>query len=223
MQSIIWPFRTKVGTAEGAPGDTTTQWRRIDEGQDLQTVVGADVLAILAGTVSYAHNPSTDGGGFGATYPVVTLDEPYGPYHGFYLGHTYVFAAAGSHVAQGDVVSHTGDPGNGGTYPGWLECGWWGPSGPVGKGTGWTQAGQDMHDALVNAPVFGAQPPPEVIDVENLILVSPESGNGASYLWNTAHDTKRAIADQPTAQSFIAAGIKRCVMADGELASIPNA
>lgn len=209
MPELIWPFRTK----------SDSQYRRIDEGWDLQTDIGDDVLAVLPGLLHYAHDPGTDGGHFGASYPWVSLDEPYGPHIGYYLGHTYPVLREGTRVAQGDVVSHTGNPGNGGAPPGWLEIGWW-RNGPEGKGGQWTPEGQDMHDQLILAPVFNPTPIPIEADMKNLVLLSPNDGGGASYIWDTATGHKYSIPDQATAQGFISAGIEKVGVAQSFIDAI---
>lgn len=186
---LIWPFRTR---SDG-------QWRRIDEGQDM---VGAgpgeeDVLAVADGTVSYAHDPGTDGGHFGATYPVLTFDTPVASngrwYHACYLGHTHPVVPEGKRVRQGDHCATTSSPGGGGAPNHWLEIGFW-DHGPVASGTGWSQAGQDMHDLLKKAPLFGAE------DGENGMAFSPEAekqldDNNAKWTYEDQGFLKQAMAE----------------------------
>lgn len=132
MTSLCWPFPTR----------DAGQYRRIDQGWDLQTAPGTPVLAVAAGVVSYAHDPGTNGGHFGDPYPILTLDQadPNGPV--VYYGHVYPDVADGTRVTQGQRIAHTGAPGGGGAPDGWLEIGWW-RNGPTGDGVA-------MHDALIN-------------------------------------------------------------------------
>ncbi len=155
--SIIWPFRNKVGTAEGGIGDPTTQWRRIDQGQDLQGLGPGeeDVLALAAGTVTYAHDPADPhqpGAHFGDPYPILHFNSPVDGNPACYYGHTFPATSENVHVNQGDVIAHTGSPGGGLAPNHWLELGWW--------NYGPTNDGQSMHDHLVGAPVWNPAPPP---------------------------------------------------------------
>lgn len=147
--SICWPFTTKVGDGtEGAQNDPATQWRRIDQGQDLQGLGPGEeaCLAITSGTVSYAHDPAdpnNPGAHFGDPYPVLHADGG----GAFYYGHTHPTVAERTHVTQGQQMAVTSSPGGGLTPDHWLELGIWGPNGPTGDG-------QSMHALLLNAPVF---------------------------------------------------------------------
>jgi hypothetical protein len=142
--TLIWPFRTKLDA----------QWRRIDQGQDLQGAGPAeeDVLAIAAGTISYAHDPGGGGAHFGDPYPVLTFTAPVAGNPACYYGHTFPAVAAGTQVHQGDVIAHTGSPGGGGAPEHWLELGWWN-GGPTGDGA-------SMHAAMLAAPIHQSPSPP---------------------------------------------------------------
>lgn len=125
--NLIWPFAIR----------DESQWRRVDQGQDLQAAVGTPVLAVLDGQIHYAHDPR----GFGDPYPVL-IAAPYS----FYYGHQHPEVAEGHNVRQGDVIAHAAEVpgGNASNLPGWLEIGLW-SSGPTGDG-------QAMHNLLINAP-----------------------------------------------------------------------
>ncbi len=147
---FIWPFRTK----------DQAQFKRIDQGWDLQGLGPGeeDVLAIADGHVVYEHDPGTNGGHFGDPYVMQSLDQSVAlagrSYSACYYGHARPVVPAGFYAIQGTRIAITTSPGGGGAPDHWLEIGFWGPHGPVGVGTGWTQAGQDMHDLLESAPVF---------------------------------------------------------------------
>ena len=132
--TLIWPFPTK----------SHTQFRRIDQGWDLQAPVGTEILAVDSGTVIYAHDMS----GFGDPYPVLVLDDPQVS-SSVYYGHNHPEIPEGAHVTQGQVIAHALQVpgGNASGLPGWLEIGWWN-GGPTGNG-------QAMYNALVQAPVWG--------------------------------------------------------------------
>lgn len=170
---IIWPFAVRSDGPN--PGqEWSGQWRRIDQGQDLQADAEAPsmpngvmpVLAQGAGIVRWWHDPN----GFGQNYPVLYLDTPIddspnAPIQIIYYGHVYPTVADNIHVAQGDEIAHTlADPGGGAAgLAHWLENGIWDPAndGPLAHGTaGATVPGQHMHDLLLHAPVWGAPPPP---------------------------------------------------------------
>jgi hypothetical protein len=140
-----WPFRTK----------SPSQYRRIDEGWDLQNNQVAEVLAMAPGTISQARpNP----GGFGPNYPLETLDTPVLGYKMFYYGHVHIVPGiVGKHVNTGDVIAHTEPSGNiSAGLPNWLEVGFWDPSvGPASKlhgrgGESATPEGQQMKDWLLS-------------------------------------------------------------------------
>ncbi len=133
MTSLCWPF----------PQKNAAQYRRIDQGWDLQTAPGTPVLAVAAGVIDYAHDPGTNGGHFGDPYPILTLDEADANGPVIYFGHVYPDVPEGTHVQAGERIAHTGAPGGGGAPDGWLEIGWW-RNGPTGNGVA-------MHDALINA------------------------------------------------------------------------
>lgn len=157
------------------------------------------MLAVADGQISYAHDPGSDGGHFGATYPVLTLDSPVASnsrwYHAVYLGHVHPTVAEGSRVHQGDKCAVTTSPGGGGAPSHWLEIGFWDPGrGPVAHGSGWSQAGQDMHDLLKNAPLWGAE------DGENAMAFSVEAqkqldDNNAKWTYEDQGFIKTAMAE----------------------------
>lgn len=134
---LIWPLPTK----------DTSQYRRVDQGWDLQGTSGTPIYSIAAGTVSVANrNP----GGFGNDYPILSLDKDIGgPSKLIYYGHVHVLqSVVGQHVNAGQLIAHAnvayGENGSA-APPGWLEIGFGGSS-PVGG-----DAGQIMHDTLINA------------------------------------------------------------------------
>lgn len=131
---MIWPFPTK----------DANQYRRVDQGWDLQVAPGTPILAVAAGTLSFANDPN----GFGNHYPVLTLDVAIDGNPAIYYGHNTSGLLAGTHVNQGDVIAHALQQpgGNAHDLPGWLEIGWWN-GGPTGDG-------QSMHDHLINAPCY---------------------------------------------------------------------
>ncbi|HET6864202.1 MAG TPA: hypothetical protein VFH37_03335 [Candidatus Saccharimonadales bacterium] len=154
--SLVWPFSTK----------DSSQYRRIDQGWDLQSNPGAAVYAISPGTIhKYLANP----GGFGNDYPTEQLDNSIGgPTNWVYYGHVHVLPkVVNKHVNAGDqiAVANTTDPQDGSAAPpGWLEIGFARPGtdAPLDVPTNyeaWTQAGQEMHDILKNAnPISGTNP-----------------------------------------------------------------
>lgn len=161
--TLIWPFTTKD------PG----QWRRIDQGQDLQGAGPSEeaVLAIADGVISYAHDPGGGGAHFGDPYPVLTFRVPQGGQPACYYGHTFPAVAEGASVHQGDVIAHTGNPGGGGAPAHWLELGWWN-GGPTGNG-------QAMHDALLDAPIWEDNMPLTADDLSKITLIVQEQTDAA--------------------------------------------
>ncbi len=145
--SVVWPFATK----------DHTQYNRIDQGWDIQDQAGAGVYAIAPGTIN-TYQP--DPGGFGNDYPVEHLDSSIGgPSDWVYYGHVHIIPSLkGQHVDAGQPIAHanTTDGENGSAAPpGWLEIGFAQPNTDapvqVGGETVATQAGQQMHDILINA------------------------------------------------------------------------
>lgn len=148
--TLVWPFPTR-DDGPNPGGDGSGQWRRVDEGQDLQGTGSGeeDVLAVAAGLVVYAHDPGDPahpGAHFGDPYPVLVLDVPIGGNPAIYYGHTHPVVVEGTHVAEGTVIARTSSPGGGGAPPHWLEIGWW-HDGPTGDGAA-------MHDALITAQLW---------------------------------------------------------------------
>ena len=149
--ALVWPFATK----------DTAQYKRTDQGWDIQTAAGGNVYAIAAGTINlYKPNP----GGFGNDYPVEQLDSTLGgPSDFVYYGHVHMITGLDKqHVKAGDLIAHTNttDPENGSAAPaGWLEIGFAVPNsdqpiaqtepGSQGEGSA-TTAGTKMHDILIN-------------------------------------------------------------------------
>lgn len=152
---MVWPYPTR----------DPSQFRRIDQGWDLQVPVGTPVLAVADGRVTYSHNAA----GFGDPYPVLNLDSPVAIngrwYHAVYYGHTHPDVAEGVRVKEGDVIAHAAQVpgGNASNLPGWLELGFF----PPAPGTSATQAGQDMHDLMIGAPVHGGS-----VDAEEAELMA---------------------------------------------------
>lgn len=182
MSALVWPYPTR----------NDGQWRRIDQGQDLQVPVGTPILAVGAGYIEYGHNLK----GFGDPYPIINLDAPVASngrwYHAVYYGHNHPDLPAGARVAQGDVIAHAlATPGgNAWGDPGWLELGFY----PQMPGTGWTQAGQDMHDLLKTAPLWGSE------DGENAMAFSSEAekqldANNAKWAYEDQGFLKQAMAE----------------------------
>lgn len=159
--SLVWPFSTK----------DTSQYRRVDQGWDIQANAGAQIYAIASGTIEQ-KNPDV-GCGFGNDYPVEVLDNSIGgPSNWIYYGHVHVVpGVVGKHVNAGQLIatantsdgsSNCGATQNGSAAPeGWLEIGFAQPNtdAPVDKGgeDAATPSGQKMHDILINAPVAGAK------------------------------------------------------------------
>ncbi len=154
MTDIIWPYPTR----------DASMWRRIDQGQDLQVSVGTPVLAVAAGTISYAH----DATGFGDPYPVLMFFNADLDGDGVYYGHQHPEVADGVDVVQGQQIA-TASPvpgGNAFALPGWLELGWW-RNGPTGNG-------QAMHDALIAAPIYQGEDvtPADLAQIQAMIDAS---------------------------------------------------
>ena len=118
--------------------------KRSDQGRDLQTNPGGNIIAPGDGAViAILHNPGSGGGFFGNDYPVVEFST--GPYKGMgplYLGHVIPDRGVGG-FQKGDILGHTASAAeaqkniNGGAAPGWAEIGFapGGSPGPVGQRT----------------------------------------------------------------------------------------
>src|SRR5690349_19606715 len=105
-----------------APVKDSSQYRRVDQGWDLQFPVGTPILAVADGWIRFAHDPN----GFGDPYPVLVLDQPQGLHaDSIYYGHQHPEVSEGQHVKQGDVFAHASQTpgGNAKGLPGWLEIG----------------------------------------------------------------------------------------------------
>jgi len=134
-----WPFPTR----------DSNQYRRIDQGWDLQDMSPHAVTVVAAepGTLSAAGPDPT---GFGETYPLLTLDTPVLGNTAIYYGHTFIdITKEGKHVDRGEVIASTGYPhSNGNAYPyaNWLEIGWWinGPTGDGASMQSWLTSGQPL-------------------------------------------------------------------------------
>lgn len=115
------------------PAGQSITWERIDQGQDLRTNPGGQIIAPWAGHVALApSNP----GGFGTHYGLYTPSE--GPYSGktFYIGHAWALPGK---VGAGDAVARTGHGsegwmGNAKGIPGHVEIGFW-PPGSMSAGS----------------------------------------------------------------------------------------
>ena len=141
--SVVWPFATK----------DPSQYRRVDQGWDLQTTAAGLIYAVAPGVVEQ-YNPNP--GGFGDDYPTENLDTSIGgPTNNVYYGHVHVLPGLdGKHVKAGEAiaVSNTTDVQNGSNaYPGWLEIGFAQPGtdAPVNSGIGPTAAGESMKQILL--------------------------------------------------------------------------
>lgn len=137
-----WPYPTK----------NPNQYKRIDQGWDLEASQPSDVLAVADGTVNVNHgaDPCNGGNGFGDTYPLEVLDKPIiiqgRKYTTIYYGHVQ-YTKLG-HVTAGTPIAKTYHCVlDNGVWLNWLEIGFW-SSGPVGQGGFPTQAGLDMEDYL---------------------------------------------------------------------------
>lgn len=180
---VVWPFATK----------DHTQFNRIDQGWDIQDKAGAGVYAIAPGTID-TYQP--DPGGFGNDYPVEHLDNSIGgPSDWVYYGHVHIIPGLkGKHVDAGQLIAHanTTDGENGSAAPpGWLEIGFAQPNtdAPVqiGGETVATQAGQKMHDILINAqPSAGGG---AVTDPGNLVGNCCPSGGGGGGIGTLTGNT----------------------------------
>lgn len=118
--------------------------KRSDQGRDLQTNPGGNIIAPGDGAViAILHNPGSGGGFFGNDYPVVEFTT--GPYRGqgpIYLGHVIADRSVGG-FKKGDILGHTASNAeananvNGGAPPGWAEIGFapGGTPGMVGQRT----------------------------------------------------------------------------------------
>lgn len=110
---------------------------RHDQGRDIQTRVGAPILAPGDGyVVRVASDPGGGGGHFGPAYPIVFFTS--GPYKGHYvyIGHTVSALRAGARFKAGHVLSRTQRSGahNGGAPDGWAEIGFAPGGSPGGMG-----------------------------------------------------------------------------------------
>jgi hypothetical protein len=153
---FVWPFPTK----------SPSQFRRVDQGWDLQ-YAGTARTPILAVAPGRVVELGPDPGGFGQAYPGLILDRPRGGIREIYYGHTFLApGAVGKHVKAGQVIGYTGGPSSGGSAagtPNWLEIGSF-PPGPMGGGS-------RIRNLLLRAPsaaaarrrsraVGGFRPPP---------------------------------------------------------------
>jgi hypothetical protein len=124
---FVWPFPTK----------SPSQFRRIDQGWDLQAA-GTAITPVLAVAPGRVTQLGPDPGGFGQAYPGLILDKPRGGISEVYYGHTFLKAGeAGKHVRAGQVIGYTGGPTSGGDaagLPNWLEIGSF-PPGAMGGGS----------------------------------------------------------------------------------------
>ena len=142
---VVWPFSTK----------SASQYKRVDQGWDMQTYPGGGVYAIAPGTIKQL---SPDPGGFGNNYPVEQLDNSIGgPSDWIFYGHVHVIpSVVGKHVTAGQLIAYTSksENENGSVSPaGWLEIGFAKPNTdapftPSQDGVS-TPAGQKMHDILL--------------------------------------------------------------------------
>lgn len=133
---LCWPY----------PARDPLQYRRIDQGWDLQVEVGTPILAVADGVIRYGHNLR----GFGDPYPILMLDHPLDGKSAVYYGHNHPDLPEGTRVKQGDVIAHALQTpgGNASNLPGWLEIGFYPP--------GSMKAGLAMQAALIDAPLFKA-------------------------------------------------------------------
>lgn len=117
---IIWPF----------PTYSQSQFRRVDQGQDLQYpgTKPVPVRAIAAGRL-VALGP--DPNGFGQVYPGEILSSPIAGHREVYYGHIVPDPhLIGHHVSAGEVIAMTGGRHSGGnaySESNWLELGFWPP------------------------------------------------------------------------------------------------
>ena len=142
---VVWPFSTK----------SESQYKRVDQGWDMQTYPGGGVYAISPGTIKQL---APDPGGFGNDYPVEQLDNSIGgPSDWIFYGHVHVIPnVVGKHVTAGQLIAYANksENENGSVAPaGWLEIGFAKPNTdapftPSQDGVS-TPAGQKMHDILL--------------------------------------------------------------------------
>ena len=121
-------------TSPFIPSNQTITWERVDQGQDLRTNPGGDIIAPWPGTVSIAP---PDPNGFGTHYALYTPTS--GPHKGlqFYIGH--VWALLTGKVSAGQPIAKTGTGseswmGNAKGIPGHTEIGLW-PPGSMSAGS----------------------------------------------------------------------------------------
>lgn len=100
-------------------GSAPLEYKRIDQGQDIQTKPGEGLLAPGDGTVVAVKS---DPSGFGPDYPVVKFSS--GPMAGqtVYLGHTDTALKAGDGFKAGQTIARTSKSGHN-APPGWAEIG----------------------------------------------------------------------------------------------------
>lgn len=125
LTTAAWPL----------PARDWSQFRRVDEGVDLQYpgTRPVPVYAVAPGRVVIL---GPDPNGFGDAYPGLVLDQPAKvagrTFTEVYYGHTFPDRTmAGRHVSRGGVIGHTGGLHSGGNaYPksNWLEIGFFPPS-----------------------------------------------------------------------------------------------
>lgn len=175
---LTWPSTVK----------NANQYRRIDQGWDLQFDVGLPLLAVEGGIIGYGHNAP----GFGDPYPIIHLDRPIAGFSAIYYGHNHPDVVEGTRVAQGHPIAHTlAHPGgNASGDPGWLEIGFYPPQ----PGTGWTQAGQTMHDLLIDAPVWGQTEDGEAMAFSPEALTQLDQNN-SKWTYEDQGFLKQAMAE----------------------------
>lgn len=192
MTTLCWPFSTK----------DSAQFRRIDQGWDLQAGVGTAIVAVADGIIEYAHDIQWDGSNasFGNPYPVLHLNVPDSHGLAIYYGHAYPETGDGVNVKQGDVIGHSQPHSGGSAYPysGWLEIGWWN-SGPTGNG-------QAMYDSLINAPVFSLPPLPEEDDMA--LVIATDTDHSMLQICVLGDSVPPQRIDPEDAQGLAAAGVK---------------
>src|SRR5215472_16195584 len=147
----VWPFPTK----------SASQYRRVDQGWDLQYAGTSPVpvVAVVAGTLA---NAGPDPHGFGPGYPLLQLDTPVFTYPAVYYGHTFTdMSKVGQHVTQGEQIGMTGGASSGGNASGlsnWLEIGFWRNGPAAGGASGASQQGQQMKDWLLGSAASPVAP-----------------------------------------------------------------
>jgi hypothetical protein len=121
------------------PGPGWSQFRRVDEGVDLQ-YPGTRPVPVYAAAAGRVVILGPDPHGFGDAYPGLVLDHPV-TVHGrtfteIYYGHAFPDrAVTGHHVSTGEVIGYTGGAHSGGDAyrdSNWLEIGFFPPSFPNG-------------------------------------------------------------------------------------------